>query len=62
MEITYLLVMKLKDFVTLAENSTTKQNFLNVKKTKLKECGINIDDLLNININKKIKKFERRFD
>jgi len=54
--------MKLKDFVTKTINSTTKQNFLTIRKNELKKNGIDIEDLLNININKKIKKFERGFD
>lgn len=54
--------LKIKDLVNLTKNSRTNQNSLNIKKNELKKFGLDIDDLLNLPINKKIKDFERRFD
>lgn len=48
--------------MNLTKNSRTHQKSLNIKKNKLKECGLEIDDLLNLPINKKVKEFERGFD
>ncbi|GBE19360.1 MAG TPA: hypothetical protein ENG87_05825 [Candidatus Pacearchaeota archaeon] len=49
----------LREIVILTKNSKTKQNSLHIKAKKLKELDMNIEDLLNMPINKKIKKFER---
>ena len=49
----------LKEFVKLTENKKNKQNSLHIRKTKLKESGLDIEDLLNTPLHKKIKQFER---
>ena len=49
--------MKVKDFVNLTKNKRNNQESLNIKKLKLKEFGLDIEDLLEIKINKRIKKF-----
>ncbi|MDD4049856.1 MAG: hypothetical protein PHX47_02490 [Candidatus ainarchaeum sp.] len=42
--------MKLKDFVSHFKNSKNNQEKLEIKKLKLKENNLSIDDLLNIEI------------
>ncbi len=51
--------MKLKDFVNLTKNRRTNQESFNLRKIKLKEHNISIDDLLKTEINKKIIKFNK---
>ena len=48
----------LKEFVTIAKNSKNKQEYLILKKKKLKKCDMNIDDLLNMKVKKKLNKFK----
>lgn len=47
----------LKEFVKLVVNKNNKQNSLIIKKKKLKEFNLDIDDLLVIEINKKKRGF-----
>jgi len=52
--------MKLKDFVNQKINSRNHQVSLDIKKLKLKEEGIDIDDLMEMNISRtKLEKFKR---
>jgi hypothetical protein len=51
--------MKLREFLNLTQNRKNKQLSLNVRKTKLKENNLDIEDILELNlIKKKLKKFE----
>jgi len=45
--------MKLKNFVTIFHNKLTKQIFLNIRKRELKKYGFSINDLLELEVNKK---------
>jgi len=52
--------MKLKDFVNQKENSRNHQVSLDLKKRKLIKEGIDIEDLMEMNISKtKFDKFKR---
>ena len=46
--------MKLKDVINRAINSKNKQVIWNPKKRKIKELGMSTEDILNINIDKKL--------
>jgi len=48
--------MKLRDLVNLKENKNNKQVSLDIKKRILKSCDINVEDLLNLKINKEFLK------
>jgi hypothetical protein len=52
--------MKLKELVSHFTNKCNSQEKLEIKKLKLKENNISVNELLDmdININKKIKKFD----
>jgi len=50
-------MVKLKDFVKPFKNKRNNQRFLTVRAKKLKEFDINLEDLLDINIRRKLKKF-----
>jgi len=49
--------MKLKDLVNVVKNKANKQVSFDIKKRILKSCDMNVDDLLNMKINKENKKF-----
>lgn len=49
--------MKLKDLINTRVNSVNKQSIWNPKKRKLKEIGLNEEDILNIKIDSKFKRF-----
>lgn len=51
--------MKLKDFVNVHKNKKNKQIKLDIKKRTLKKYNLNVDDILNTKLNKKMKKFKR---
>ncbi len=54
--------MKLKDFMNQKVNSRNHQISLDFKKTKAKEAGIDIDDLMEMDISKtKLHKFKEGF-
>lgn len=42
--------MKLKDLVSIAKNKKNKQVNLSLKKNKLKNCDMDIDDLLELKV------------
>jgi hypothetical protein len=42
--------MRLKDLVSIAKNKKNKQVNFSLKKTKLKECEMDIDDLLELKV------------
>lgn len=48
--------MKFKDLVSVAKNSKNKQVNLSIKKRKLKQLDISEEDLLNLKIDKNIKR------
>lgn len=50
--------MKLSDFVKHYKNPKNFQEKLEISKTKLKEAGLSVSDLLEIKFDKKFKKFE----
>jgi len=48
---------KLKDFVKCFRNKANNQHMLTIRSRKLKEFDIKLDDLLDIDIKKKLKRF-----
>ena len=50
--------MKLKDFVNVYTNKSNDQTKLEVKKRALKEFDVELKDILNSPLLKKIKKFQ----
>ena len=50
--------MQLKDFVSHFTNPKNKQEKLEIKKLKLKEFDISVEDLLDLKVTKKIKRFD----
>ena len=48
--------MKLKDILTSRENKNNKQINLSLKKKKMKALGLSTSDLLNINVDRYLKK------
>ncbi len=52
--------MKLKDFVSVYKNKKNNQIKFEIKKKKLKEFDMELNDIINSPINKKIKEFKKR--
>ena len=50
--------VKIKDLVNLTRNRKNNQESLHIKKNTLKKYGMDIDDILNTSLRKKIKQFE----
>lgn len=50
--------IKFKELVNLTKNSRNKQESFNIRKNQLKKFGIDIEDILNTSLDKKIKRFE----
>ena len=48
--------MKLKDFLNKKVNSANQQISFDIKKKKLKEFDMDIDDILDMDLIKKVKK------
>jgi len=48
---------KLKEFVKCFKNRSNNQYMLTVRSRKLKEFDIKLDDLLDLDLKKKLKKF-----
>ena len=51
--------MKLKDFVNLKINKRNNQQSLDIRRLKLKDSKLSIDELLDMPIIKKLDKFDR---
>ena len=47
--------MKLRDFLTVVENKKNKQIHASIKKKKLCEVGMSVDDFLDFKIKKSLK-------
>jgi len=52
------MVFKLKDLLNKKVNKRNHQISLDVKKRELKKFAISVDDLLEIPLSKKLKRFE----
>ena len=52
------MVLKLRDLLNTKFNKLNYQISFDIKKKEMKKFDLDIDDLLNINIIKKEKKFE----
>jgi len=52
------MVFKLKDLLNKKMNKRNHQISLDVKKRELKKFAISVDDLLEIPLSKKLKRFE----
>jgi len=50
--------MKVGDLVNRFINSKNKQEKLEIKKLELKKYNISVEDILNLKINQKFKKFD----
>jgi len=50
--------IKIRDLVNLKINSCNNQQSLDIRKNTLKKFGMDIDDILNTSLSKKIKRFE----
>jgi len=42
--------MKLRDLVSIAKNKNNKQVNLSLKKNKLKDCDMDLDDILDLKV------------
>lgn len=51
--------MKLKDFVNLTLNKRNNQTSFHLKKREMKREGININDILDVDLYKKLKEFKK---
>lgn len=53
-----MVQVQLKDLVSHFINKKNSQEKLEIRKLKLKEFDLTIEDLLDLKVSKKIKKFE----
>jgi len=51
-------MVKLRDVVSYFKNNKNNQEKLEIKKLKLKEHDLDVDDLLDISIRRKLKRFK----
>ena len=53
-----MVKLRLSDLVSISKNSRNLQERLNLKKNKLKEFNLTVNDLLDLKVHKKLKKFD----
>jgi len=51
-------MVKMKDIFNKQKNQKNNQEILYLKKRKLKKFGMDIDDVMDCDVNKKLKEFE----